>query len=41
LGGPLKGKTIDDLVGMIEANDVYLSIGTQTHPDGEIRGQLQ
>jgi hypothetical protein len=41
LGGPLKGKTIDDLVGMIEANDVYLLVGTAGHPGGELRGQLQ
>jgi hypothetical protein len=41
LVGPLKGKTIDDLVAMIEAEDVYLNVGTEAHPDGEIRGQLQ
>jgi CHRD domain len=41
LVGPLKGKTIDDLVGLIEANSVYLHVGTKAHPKGEIRGQLQ
>jgi CHRD domain len=41
LVGPLKGKTIDDLVGMIEANSVYLNVGTETNHTGEIRGQVQ
>jgi len=41
LVGPLKGKTIDDLVGLIEAKSVYLNVGTEAHSDGEIRGQLQ
>jgi hypothetical protein len=41
LVGPLKGKTIDDLVGLIEANSVYLNVGTEAHRQGEIRGQLQ
>ncbi len=39
--GPLKGKTIEDLVGLIEANSVYLNVGTEAYPKGEIRGQLQ
>lgn len=41
LAGPLKGKTIDDFVGMIEQEDVYLNVGTKSHPDGEVRGQVQ
>ena len=41
LVGPLKGKTVDDLVGLIETNSVYLNVGTQAHRTGEIRGQLQ
>ena len=41
LVGPLKGKTIDDLVALIDANSVYLNVGTEAHPKGEIRGQLQ
>jgi hypothetical protein len=39
--GPLKGKTINDLVGLIKADSVYLNVGTQAHIQGEIRGQLQ
>jgi CHRD domain len=38
--GPLKGKTIDDLVGLIGADSLYLNVGTQAHIQGEIRGQL-
>ena len=41
LAGPLKGQTIDDLVGLIETDSVYLNVGSEAHPDGEIRGQLQ
>ena len=41
LVGSLKGKTIDDLVSLIEANSVYLNVGTEAHVEGEIRGQLQ
>jgi hypothetical protein len=39
--GPLKGKTIDDLVGLIGADSLYLNVGTQARIQGEIRGQLQ
>jgi hypothetical protein len=41
LVGPLKGKTIDDFIGMIEAGDVYVNVGTSPHLSGEIRGQVQ
>jgi hypothetical protein len=41
LVGPLKGKSLDDLIAMIESGDVYLNVGTTSHPNGEIRGQLQ
>jgi hypothetical protein len=41
LEGPLKGKTIRDLVTMILADDVYLNFGTSAHKSGEIRGQMQ
>ena len=41
LAGPLKGQTIDDLVALIETDSVYLNVGSEAHPDGEIRGQLQ
>jgi hypothetical protein len=41
LVGPLKGGTIEQLVTMILADDVYLNVGTDTNHSGEIRGQLQ
>lgn len=39
--GPLKGKTIEDLVTLILAHSVYFNVGTLGHSGGEIRGQLQ
>ena len=41
LEGPLKGKTIEDLVSMILADSVYFNVGTLDHANGELRGQLQ
>ncbi len=39
--GPLKGKTIEDLVTLILADSIYFNVGTLDHSGGEIRGQLQ
>lgn len=41
LVGPLEGKTIADLVALIEAGSVYLVVGTTAHREGELRGQLE
>ena len=41
LEGPLKGKTIEDLVTLILADSVYFNVGTLGHASGELRGQLQ
>lgn len=41
LVGPLKGKTVADLVALIKAGSVYLNVGTSSHPLGELRGQLK
>ena len=41
LEGPLKGKTVADLVALIKAESVYLNVGTSNHPGGEIREQLR
>lgn len=41
LVGPLKGKTIADFVALIESGQMYLNVGTNEHPTGEIRGQLE
>ena len=41
LTGPLKGKTIADLVDQIEAETAYVNVHTTVHPGGEIRGQIK
>jgi CHRD domain len=41
LEGPLKGKTIADLVADIKAGNAYVNVHTTAHPAGEIRGQIQ
>lgn len=40
LKGSLQGKTLDDLMTLMDSGDAYVNIHTTTHPDGEIRGQL-
>ena len=40
LEGPLKGKTISDLVNLIDKSSAYVNVHTQSFPDGEIRGQI-
>ncbi len=41
LVGPLKGKSIEDLVSDIKAGDAYVNVHTTAHPGGEIRGQIK
>jgi hypothetical protein len=41
LTGPMQGKTLADLISAINNGDTYVNVHTQTHPDGEIRGQIQ
>ena len=41
LGGPLEGKKVADLVALIKSGEVYINVGTNSHPRGEIRGQLK
>ena len=40
LKGSLQGKTLDDLMTLMDSGDAYVNLHTTTHPDGEIRGQL-
>ena len=40
LKGTLQGKTLSDLMGIMDSGDAYVNIHTSSHPDGEIRGQL-
>jgi hypothetical protein len=39
--GELEGKTVEDLVRIIDAGEAYVDVPTVTYPMGEIRGQLK
>jgi hypothetical protein len=39
--GPLKGKSIESLIRLIEEKDAYVNVQTKKHPEGEIRGQIR
>lgn len=39
--GELEGKTVADLVRIIEAGEAYVDVLTVTYPGGEIRGQIR
>jgi hypothetical protein len=41
LTGTLEGESIDKLIDLMKENKVYVSLHTDTHPDGEIRGQVE
>jgi hypothetical protein len=41
LTGPLKGKTLADLISAIKSGDAYVNVHTPSHPDGEIRGPIE
>jgi len=38
--GPLSGKNISDLINLMKNGDTYVNVHTNSHPDGEIRGQI-
>jgi hypothetical protein len=40
LDGPLKGKTMDDLLTAIRSGNAYTNVHTVKHPGGEARGQI-
>ena len=40
LVGPLKGKTINDLMQLFNNKKTYVNIHTEQYPNGEIRGQI-
>ncbi|HET7390043.1 MAG TPA: CHRD domain-containing protein, partial [Nitrososphaeraceae archaeon] len=40
LEGPFKGKTISDLIRLINDGTAYANVHTQQNPKGEIRGQI-
>jgi hypothetical protein len=39
--GPLKGKTLNSIIQLMESGEAYVNIRTKKHPDGEIRGQIK
>ena len=41
LAGPLKGKTVADLVSDIKDGNAYVNVHTSAHSGGEIRGQIK
>ncbi|CAN5615187.1 hypothetical protein BH23THE1_BH23THE1_10040 [soil metagenome] len=40
LGGPMEGKSIQDLVNAMNNGNAYVSINTASFPNGEIRGEI-
>ncbi|HXT85326.1 MAG TPA: CHRD domain-containing protein [Verrucomicrobiae bacterium] len=40
LEGPLKGKTVSDLLSAMKKGNTYVNIHTIKHPNGEIRGDV-
>ena len=38
--GPLTGKNIFDLINLMKSGDTYVNVHSNSHPDGEIRGQI-
>ena len=41
LTGSLAGKTIGDLIALIQAGGAYVSVGNTSHPEDAIRGQIE
>ena len=41
LVGPLQGKTITDLLTLVEDGEAYVSVGNKSHPVDAIRGQIE
>ena len=40
LTGPMKGKTISDLISALQSGETYVAVHTEDHPKGELRGQI-
>ena len=40
LAGPMKGKTIADLITAMKDGNTYVNIHTEQNPNGELRGQI-
>jgi hypothetical protein len=40
LKGPLSGKNVSDLINLMKDGNTYVNVHSNSHPDGEIRGQI-
>ena len=38
--GSLNGKTVNDIVLIMQSDELYVNVITERHPDGEVRGQI-
>jgi hypothetical protein len=38
--GSLNGKTVNDIVLVMQSDEMYVNVITESHPDGELRGQI-
>ena len=38
--GSLNGKTVKDIVLVMHSDEMYVNVITESHPDGELRGQI-
>lgn len=38
--GSLNGKTVNDIVLVMQSDEMYVNVITERHPDGEVRGQI-
>jgi hypothetical protein len=41
LVGPLQGRSIQSLVGLMRSGNAYVNVHTRRYPEGEIRGQIR
>jgi hypothetical protein len=37
---PLKGSSLNELIGLMESGESYVYVQSRDHPEGEIRGQI-
>lgn len=40
LQGPIAGKSLTDMIHLMQSGNTYINVHTEQHPNGEIRGQI-
>ncbi|MGZ5510566.1 MAG: CHRD domain-containing protein, partial [Nitrososphaeraceae archaeon] len=40
LTGLLNSKTVNDIILVMQSDEMYVNVITESHPDGELRGQI-